>query len=272
MIPVEQLINALGGQGEVAKTLGAATLVAGRVAPLTVLAPWIAMRAAPAMVRAAIILGLTIAFTPIAMAATDVQIPPGSWPFMFARELTIGLLFAFAVALPFFALDWAGRVTDVWRGASLSEVMAPPTGERTSPMGELYLFAAVVLFLSLGGHRFALEAFADSLSIAPVGVASLGSTAGQAALGAGRLAGSALAFCAAVAAPAAVCIVLVEVGLGLIARTAPQVPVFFAGMPLRAATGIAAALLGLSVVIDQLPGALADGVKSAVALIKLLGT
>ena len=271
MSAIQQLVASLGGEAQAAKMLAVGALVAARVAPLTVLAPWIALRSAPAMVRSAIILVFTVAFTPIALRTmTITDIPPGQWPIMFMREALIGFVFAFAVALPFFALDWAGRVTDVWRGASLSEIMAPQTGERTSPLGELYLFAAVVLFLSLGGHRFALMAFADSFSVAPIGVIALSSSLSEAALGSARLVGTALAFAAAVAAPTAVCIVLVELGLGLIARAAPQVPVFFAGMPLRAATGIAAALLGLSVVIDQLPAAFVGGVDSAKALVKML--
>ena len=273
MKEVAQLIAAIGGEAQITHTLAVAVLVAARVGPLTVLAPWLALRSAPAMVRAAIILVFTVAFTPIALETMTVTvIPQGTWALMFAREALVGLVFAFAVALPFFAFDWAGRVTDIWRGASLSEVMAPQTGERTSPMGQLYLFSAIVLFLTLGGHRYALIAFSESFSVAPIGVASLGASLGEATLGAARLVAAALAFAAAVAAPAAVCIVLVELGLGLIARAAPQVPVFFAGMPLRAATGIAAALIGLSVVIDQLPSVFRGGAESAKALVKLISS
>ncbi len=271
MTSVEALLEWLGGPERVTRVLAVAGLVAARVGPLTVLAPWIALRSAPATVRSALILALTVAFVPLALeTAPPIDTTPSHWGFLLLRETVIGLLFAFAAALPFYALDWAGRVTDIWRGASLSEVIAPPTGERTSPLGELYLFLGIVLFLTLGGHRFALDVFADSLVLAPIGGAALASSLQEVALGAARLSAVALTFAAALAAPAAVCIVLVELSLGLIARSAPQVPVFFAGMPLRAATGLAAALVALAVLVDQLPTAFQDGVESARSLVRML--
>lgn len=270
MTSVEAWLSWLGGPDQVTRVLAAGGLVAARVGPLTVLAPWIALRSAPATVRSALILALTVAFVPLALeTAPVIDTTPSLWAFALMREAVIGLLFAFAAALPFFALDWAGRVTDIWRGASLSEVLAPATGDRTSPLGELYLFTGIVLFLTLGGHRFALDVFADSLVFAPIGGVTAVTSFGDVALGAARLSAVALTFAAALAAPAAVCIVLVELSLGLIARAAPQVPVFFAGMPLRAATGLAAALVALTVLIDQLPTAFQDGVESARTLVRL---
>ncbi|MCB9636641.1 MAG: flagellar biosynthetic protein FliR, partial [Sandaracinus sp.] len=88
-------------------------------------------------------------------------------------------------------------------------------------------------------------------------------SAPELALGAARLTGSALAFAVAIAAPAGVAIVLVETALGLVARSAPQIPVFFAGMPLRATVGLAAALLGLAVLLGELPGAFEDALAIA---------
>ena len=61
-------------------------------------------------------------------------------------------------------------------------------------------------------------------------------------MGSLRLVADALAFATALTAPAAVAIVVVEVALGLVARATPQIPVFFARMPLRAAVGLGAVL------------------------------
>ncbi|MEZ4288645.1 MAG: flagellar biosynthetic protein FliR [Polyangiales bacterium] len=269
---IAELIAMFGGKGEVGRTLAVGSLIAARVTPLTVLAPFLATRAAPATVRTAIVLALTVAFVPIAMqSAAAVHVGAPYWPLMIARELSLGLIFALAVALPFYALDWTGHLTDIWRGASMSEVMSPTTGEQTSPLGQLYLFVGIVLFVTLGGLRFSMIAFADSLQTAPIGALTLGSDFSSWGLGIARLSGSALALSAAMAAPAAVAIVLVEFGLGLIARSAPQVPVYFAGMPLRAATGLAVVLLAISVTIDGLPRVFSDAVEQGAALLRTIG-
>lgn len=261
---MEELLQRLGVEDGV---VAVGALVAARVAPLTILAPWLTLRRTPPIVRSALVLALTVALTPLASAsaasAAIADADPltlGAW---ILREALVGTLFAVATALPLHALDWSGRLVDTWRGASLAEVIAPPTGERTSPVGDLYLMMGVVLFLLVGGHRVAFAAFADGLSVAPVGRVDLAGGAEALTLGVLRLSASALAFAVSVAAPVAVAIVVVEISLGLIARSAPQVPVFFAGMPLRAATGLGAALAALSVVAGQLPEVYAGAIAIA---------
>ncbi len=252
---MDDFLELMGSDADTMLSVGA--LVAARVAPLTVFAPWLTLRRTPPIVRATLILALTVVLTPLALETVDHDAIQTESAGVFAawvlREAIVGTLFAIATALPLHALDWSGRLVDTWRGASLAEVIAPPTGERTSPLGDLYLLMGIALFLTLGGHRVAFAAFADGLVVAPVGSVDLAAGATTIAFGAARLSGSALALSMSVAAPAAVAIVVVESALGLIARSAPQVPVFFAGMPLRAATGLGAALAGLALLVGQLP-------------------
>jgi type III secretory pathway component EscT len=254
--------------------LAKGALVAARLAPLTVVAPWIALRDAAASVRAALVLLLTLALAPLAFAHADAAASAASaaelLPVQMLREAMVGFVFAVATAVPFYALDHGGRLVDAMRGASSSEVIAPPTGERTSPFGDLYLLAGVALFASLGGPRLAIEVLAKSFEVVPIGAAvDFGRT--TFALGAARLFAFALAFGLSVAAPAALSIVLVEAALGLIARASPSIPVFFAGMPLRAAAGIAGSLLGLSVVFDRLPEVFRATLEGAGRLVAALG-
>lgn len=265
---LEALLEALRA-GALEETLAKGALVAARIAPLAVVAPWIALREAAAVVRAALVLLCTVAVAPLAfVSASDVAL--GSVPPMMLREAMVGLVFAVATAVPFYALDHGGRLVDAMRGASSSEVVAPPLGERTSPIGDLYLLAGVALFSSMGGHRLALEVLARSFEVVPIGGATeFGRMAF--ALGAARLFAFALAFGLSVAAPAALCIVLVEVGLGLLARASPSIPVFFAGMPLRAAAGIAGALLGLSTLLGGLPRVFRSAVENAGRLVSEIG-
>src|SRR5262249_6339792 len=125
------------------------------------------------------------------------------------REALVGAVFAVAASLPLYALDWSGRLVDTWRGATMAEVLAPPTGERSSPLGTLQVMLGVAVFVTLGGHRTALIAFGDALRTVPVGAVAEAHGVGPVALGAARLAADALAFSVSIAAPAAVAIVLV---------------------------------------------------------------
>lgn len=242
-----------------------AALVAARVAPLTVVAPWLSLKRTPPVLRSTLVIGLTVALYPMTAAGAPEELPEGAVYFAWlVREVAVGSAYAFATALPFFAFDWAGRLVDTWRGASLAQVIAPNTGERTSPLGNLYLLLAITFFVTLGGHRLAIEAFAIGLRDFPVATSSASVAELQTfALSAAQLTGSALALSLSIAAPAAAAIVLVELSLGLLARSAPQVPVFFAGMPLRAATGLAAMLLALSATMRLMPEVFRDALTIA---------
>lgn len=267
---MDELFARLFVSTSLSETFSRGALLAARLGPLTVLAPWLALRAAPGPLQAALMLALTIALFPIAAAAPYTP-PPNALAYVAAtlRETLIGLAFALAAALPLHALEWAGRLVDTWRGAGFADVIAPFTGERTSPLGQLTMFAGVVLFLSLGGHRVALEAFAEGLRLAPIG-APLAAPSMQAfAIETLRLASAALALSVAIAGPAAVTLLALEVGFGLIGRAAPQMPVFFAAMPLRAAAGLAAFWLGLAIALAELPHAFEAAIRAARALFGL---
>jgi type III secretory pathway component EscT len=265
------LIEWLGGRDEIARTLGVAVLVAARVAPLTILTPWIALRGTPPMLRAALLLGLTVALTPLALSASG-ELPPEllSFAVAAAREAAIGSVFAIAVAVPLHALDQSGRLVDALRGASQSESVLP-AGDRSSPLGTLHLLLGAALFLSIGGHRLVLESLGEGLVAAPPASTTDAAHLGAFALGAARIVTLALTLAVSFAAPAAVSLAVVEIGLGLAGRAAPAIPMHFAGMPIRAALGVAAALFGLAFLVPYLPGIFESAVRTADELVRTLG-
>lgn len=242
------------------RALPVGALVGARLAPLLWLAPWLGGRALPVVVRGPLLLALTVALTPHALRAAPAALPAPLAPALVA-EAVRGVVYAFALALPFHAAEWAGRLADLWRGAQGAALVEPDTGETTGPLGLFYRAGTVALFVGLGGHLAAFEGLVDGLATVPPGSALRADSVAAVALGAARLAADALGLAVAVAAPAAVAVVLSEVALGLLARAAPQIPMYFAGLPLRAAAGLAALALAAAVawprIADALAGALA---------------
>ena len=90
-------------------------------------------------------------------------------------------------------------------------------------------------------------------------------------MGVARIVIASLTLALSFAAPAMVSLLISEVALGLTARAAPQIPIHFAGMPLRAAVGVAALLLSVSVLLPHLPGIMRDAVDQASHLVISLG-
>jgi len=227
-------------------------LIATRVLALLTFVPVFGVRSLPAPLRVALAIALAVVLYP-AVSGSPIPTAPIAIVTLVAKEVLVGATLGFVVALAFAALDMAGRLVDTTRGATLAEVLDPLSGERTSPLAELHVQVGLLCFLALGGQRAVVVALAHSYETVPLATFP-SATRALAPLAGGviRLSADAIAVALVLAAPALVALYLSEVALGLLGRAAPQIGVFFVGMPLRAAVGLFAVLLALSAMTPAL--------------------
>lgn len=247
-----------------------ALLVFARLAPLAVIAPFVAGRLTAAtwagpLAGAALLFGLTLGLLPVAVSHAPSSL---GWNaallFLALRELLLGALFAVAVGLPLWAMEWAGALVDLFRGVSPGD----GSGEGAhSPLGDMYLLLGLALFVSIGGHRAVVEALSAGFVHSPVGTLPASPSWGDVALGAARQMQLALVLALSVAAPALMAIILVELALGLVGRAAPQASLFFESFSLRAATALVAMLLAMSMLVPHLREALSQAIRTASLLL-----
>jgi len=193
-----------------ATTLGAAVLLALRLAPLVLIAPWLAAGYAPRLVQLAITACLVVCLLPIALAAPlDLPDSTALLALMAARELLMGVVLGLALAVPVLAVRWGGELIGLG--------LASPD-EHDPPYARFYGLFAAALFVTLGGHRVALAALARSLARAPL--AQLTAPDGALALlgGSALLLGEAVLTAVLIALPVLVALALTDALLALIAR------------------------------------------------------
>jgi flagellar biosynthetic protein FliR len=233
-------------------TAAAVGLGAARAVPVTWMVSPLGGGRLPAMMRVGLGMLLAALRAPaLASAAAAAEIAQASAPalvLLVAREILVGLTLGLVVSFAFRAAEAAGRLADTLRGANVAEILVPTTDERSSPLGALYLLVATALFLEIGGVPRLVEALGrsyDAVPMAAVPSAAAGAARASAlvALASARLIESALGL----AAPVVVALWLTDVALGLVARLAPQLPVYFVGLPLKGLLGVAMVLLGLGV-------------------------
>ncbi len=262
------LLEALGVDVEPDRLAPVFLLVLARTVPLAWLAPWLGWQGTAALVRVSVAVVLAAALTPLALSSAPEV--PVSWLPLFVlgvREVLVGAAFAIAASVPLYALGWTGQLVDRWRGSPPDATVVSPLGD-SSPLGALHLAASVVLFIALGGHRLALAAFADGLIDAPVGAGADGASLAAFAMGAGRLVTEALELTVAFAAPALLAFLVLELVLGLWGRAAPSLRLWMEGMSLRAALGVAVALLSLGALLPRLGPTFAGSIDAARALVR----
>ena len=203
----------------------------------------------PATVRIGFALLLALVASPALVASAGIGCARGAvgpaLTLLLARELVDRLCLGLVASAAFRAAEVAGRLGDTLRGANVAEILVPTAEERASPLGVLYLLLATIVFLQIGGvPRAGGGAAVELPHLARRGRPGRAGRAPR-RLGGGRRIRELIASGVALAAPVVVALWLTDLALGLIARAAPSVPVYFLGLPLKGLLAIGVILLGL---------------------------
>ena len=152
-----------------------------------------------------------------------------------AGELLVGMVCGFVVNLVFVAAQMAGTFLSNLMGLEIAEVMNPLFQTELPIFGGFYCVFAVVVFFAVNGHHILLAGLVKTFERVPLMGIHLhpGSIAALTAL-----MGDMFVLMIRLAAPTFVAIFLVEVVLGIVARTVPQVNVLVAGFPLKICVGL----------------------------------
>lgn len=154
-----------------------------------------------------------------------------------AKEAMIGFLIGFLVAIPLWAVDIMGAYVDNQRGASIAATINPLTGHDTSPLGELFSQAGMVLLLVSGGMLMLLDLVYASYVLWPVFDMLPPFSEQTSSLLLAQL-DRLVMLAILLGAPVVFAMFLAEVGLAIVSRFVPQLQVFFMAMPIKSAIAI----------------------------------
>ncbi|NOZ06861.1 MAG: flagellar biosynthetic protein FliR [Chloroflexi bacterium] len=207
-----------------------------RITTIFVVVPVFNTQDVPPMVKIGFSALLTFILVPAEAHALP-HVPEATWPFllMAGQEVFTGVVIGFAAVLIFSAIQIAAGLAGLqigFRAANLVDPFMPGMG---SALDQFYGWLAVLIFFAFNGHHNLIAAMAKTFEVVPVGTLQIDS------LVFGRmLALLTTSFQAAVqvSIPLIGSLLLADVALGLVARTVPQVNVFFVGLPIKMGVGI----------------------------------
>ncbi len=155
---------------------------------------------------------------------------------MALEEGFAGLLLSLAVSTAFASLSIAARLLDIQIGYGIGQVFDPATQQQTPALSSMFAIAAVALFFSMDLHHTLLRSVADLFAVWPPGSHQASALDIEWMIRAG---GQMYVRGLLIVAPVVASLLLTELGLGLVARTMPQINVFTLGLPLKIAVGLA---------------------------------
>lgn len=147
------------------------------------------------------------------------------------KEVVVGLFIGLIAYIILSAIQIAGGFIDFQMGFAVANVIDPQTGAQSPLIGQyLYIFALLFL-LAVNGHHLIIDGIYNSYQIVPIDAFFTVSDvfAGFIIQTFNQM----FVIAYQMAIPIVGCLFLVDVALGIIARSVPQLNVFVVGLPLK---------------------------------------
>ncbi len=220
-----------------------------RILAMIIHVPILAGPSVPTQIR----LSLGILLTAVMLPWQPVPPEAASIPFIvFAvdilRELIIGTLAGFSAVLTFNALSIAGELMGMSSGFSAGRILNPALENTGSSMDQLFLITAMLIFIAVNGHYSFILGIKRTFDIIPL-MSPLPQLSVQPLL---VLTSQMIATGVQLAFPVMGTLLLTDLTLGLLAKVAPQIQVFFLGVPLKVGLGLITMGLSLPLLLPKL--------------------
>jgi flagellar biosynthetic protein FliR len=195
-------------------------------------------------------IGFCAVLTAVFMAGLE---PPAVYPvydrvpdyvLVVIRELGFGVAMGFVLTAMFNLTMTAGAIMDYQIGYSMASIYDYQNNTQTPISGSLFNIMMLLLFLMVNGHLKLIEIIYRTVEAVPIGSAM---TPPDILWIAGEVMAKSLVLSVMVAMPILAAGIMMEVGMGAIIKTVPQLNMFVVGIPLKIIIGLIMMLLTFSV-------------------------
>ena len=168
--------------------------------------------------------------------------------FLLVKEMLVGLLIGLIAYMILAAVQIAGGFIDFQMGFAIANVIDPQTGAQSPLTGQYFYIIALLFLLSVDGHHLLIDGIFYSYHFIPID-AFIPFKDGTIADFVIDTFNKIFLIAFQMSIPIVGCLFLVDVALGIIARTVPQLNVFVVGLPLKIFVSFVVILVFLSLYI-----------------------
>jgi len=238
-----------------------------RILGLIAAAPLLGSASIPARVRIGLAVGITLLLMP-QVKVPDIAPWSGQGVGVLVTQFLIGSLMGFAIQIAFAVVDFAGEIAGLQMGLGFASFFDPLSASDVPVVAQFLGMVATLLFLSLNGHLLLLSALASSFETIPITAPHLHAGILLSLVESGEqifLSGFMLAL------PIIGALLIINLALGVLTRTAPQLNLFSVGFPLTLLAGIATMALVMPYLGNALAGLFGHMLDLADALFRAQG-
>ncbi len=183
------------------------------------------------------------------------------------KELTIGVLVGFTIFIVFAAVQLAGQFIDLRMGFRIANIFDPISGASSPIIGQFKNIFFTLVFLAINGHHIIINNLYKSFSILPPGQIKISGMLWQYIF---RKSGNLFIIAFKIALPVMGTIFIIDVILGFLARSVPQMNIFIIGLPVKIVIGFVFLLLTIHIIIYYYSDILYRVLNEMIELFKIM--
>ncbi|MCU7893462.1 MAG: flagellar biosynthetic protein FliR [Candidatus Thiodiazotropha sp. (ex Ustalcina ferruginea)] len=205
-----------------------------RISAMLLSAPLFSSRQVPVRLRLFMMLLITLLIAPNLPQLPPADVLSHTGFIIMLQQILIGVMMGFILQMVFGALVFGGQVIAYSMGLGFASMVDPTNGVQVPVVAQFYLILATLLFLVFNGHLLSIELVVDSFVTMPVATDGLSRNGilELVAWGSRLFAGGLL-----IALPIVGAMLMVNMGMGVVMRAAPQLNIFSIGFPITMLLG-----------------------------------
>jgi flagellar biosynthetic protein FliR len=212
-----------------------------RILAMIAIIPIFSHTAIPAQAKLGLGITLTLIILPTIPPLPAFEIFSLQGLLILIQQIIIGLAIGFSMRMVFAAVDLAGQMIGMTMGLGFASFFDPQTRGQSTALNQFLVLLAMLIFLSLDGHLIIVTTVANSFVTMPIAMTSSGIDAMKIALWGETIFSVGLLL----ALPAITALLITNMALGILTRTAPQLNIFGIGFPITLGIGFLVLALAL---------------------------
>ena len=226
-------------------------LVLTRILAMIIQVPVLGGQGVPQQIRLSLGLILAVVLIPWQQLPVDAKtIELAAYGVAVAKELFLGTLIGFAASATFGAVQIAGEAMGLESGFGSGRIFNPSLGDSGSEFSQIFVMVSLMVFLLIDGHHLFIIAMQRTFEVIPAnGPLPLDSMNTLI-----RIMAQMIVVGIRLALPLMAALIITDLSLGLLSRIAPQMQIFFLGMPVK----VGVSLVGLALLFMVVMPALGD--------------
>lgn len=239
-----------------------------RILGVLMAAPVFGHRATPTRVKLGLGVFIALILAPTLPPPPDAA--PGSWQglLILVNQVLIGLAIGFIIRIAFAAADAAGEIIGLQMGLGFAAFFDPQSAGQSLVLARFFNMLAVLVFIAVNGHLLLLDVLANSFQALPVSSTPLAAEGFRSVAAFGA---TIFAIGLQLALPLIAILLMTNLALGILTRSAPQLNIFAIGFPITLSVGLVALNLSLPYFALEFERMIRNSLEMATSVVKTFG-